>query len=400
MISRISTAGVYAQGLASLLDQQAQLARAQQQLGTGLRLNTAADDPVSAGTAVALDRSFAELQRFGENAKVLQHRLSQQENVLRDFGDQMVRVRELAVQANSTTLSPADRKAIAIELQQVRETMIGLANSSDGNGRFLFGGTQDSQPPFVATGTGVNYVGDQSQRLVDVAPGLAVADAMPGSELFMRTRTGDGRIAATVAAGNTGTGVLGSSGMTDSSLWDGGQYQVNFISAGNYEVRDAGGVLVSSGSYVSGQAIGFRGVQITLTGAPAAGDSYSVQPSPARDIFATVQGLIDTLQKPITTATERAAQQNAMFNAIQDVTTAQDHVLDLRASGGAQLTSIDGAQSTRDAQAETIETTLSSLRDLDYAEAATRMSQHLTALEAAQSSFLRIQSLSLFDKLR
>ncbi len=400
MISRISTAGVYAKGLASLLDQQAQLTRAQQQLGTGLRLNTAADDPVSAGTAVALDRSFAELQRFGENAKVLQHRLSQQENVLRDFGDQMVRVRELAVQANSTTLSPADRKAIAIELKQVRETMIGLANSNDGNGRFLFGGTQDSKPPFVVTGTGVNYVGDQSQRLVDVAPGLAVADAMPGSELFMRTRTGDGQIAATVTAGNTGTGVLGSSGLTDASLWDGGLYKVNFISASNYEVRDAGGVLVSSGAYVSGEAIGFRGVQITLTGTPAAGDSYGVQPSPARDIFATVQALVDTLQKPITTSTERASLQNAMFNAIQDVTTAQDHVLDLRASGGAQLTSIDGAQPTRDAQAETIATTLSALRDLDYAEAATRMNQHLTALEAAQSSFLRIQSLSLFDKLR
>lgn len=400
MTTRISTAGMYAQGLSSILAQQSRLARTQAQLGTGLKINSAADDPVGAGSAVALDRSLAELERFGKNSNVLVHRLSQQENALDDVGDHLNRVRELAIQASSPVLSPSDRKAISDELTVLRQGLIGLANSNDGSGRYLFAGTQDGSAPFVVAGGAVTYVGDQVQKQVDVAPGLAIGDTTPGSEIFLRARTGDGTVSFAPGAANTGAAVLSNTSVTNASAWDQSSYQVNFTAANAYEVRDSANALVASGTYTPGESIAFRGVQVTATGTPNPGDTFDVRPAPARDIFATVQGLIDALGQPSGTAAERATMQNKVFGALQDVATAQDHVLNLRASGGARLAELETATAQRDAQGETIENTLTDLRVLDYAEAATRLSQQRVALEAAQSSFLRIQSLSLFDMLR
>ena len=139
MNTRISTSGVYLQSLSTMLGKQASLSHTQQQLATGKRLVTAKDDPVAAGTAVSLDRSAAELERFGQNANVLGNRLNLQESVLVQAGDRLARVRELTIQANNASLSSEDKKAITAELKVIREELLGLANSQDGSGRYLFG---------------------------------------------------------------------------------------------------------------------------------------------------------------------------------------------------------------------------------------------------------------------
>ena len=128
MNTRISTSGVYQQSLSTMLAKQAGLSHTQQQLATGLRLVTAKDDPVAAGTAVALDRASAELERFGENANLLGNRLNLQESVLAQAGERLARVRELTIQANNASLSSDDKKAITAELKVIREELLGLAN--------------------------------------------------------------------------------------------------------------------------------------------------------------------------------------------------------------------------------------------------------------------------------
>lgn len=400
MIGRISTAGFYQQGLTALLQRQASLAKTQQQLATGLRLTRAADDPLAAGSAVSIDRSIAQLERYGKNADALSNRLNLQEGALTEAGDIMLRLRELAVQANSSVLSPTDKQAIALEVEQLRESMLGIANTADGSGRYLFGGTQDDNPPFVAGSGGVAYVGDQTQRQIDVAPGLALDDVEPGSEVFFRIPTGDGRVSASFGAGNTGTGRIMGFGLMDAAAWDGDTYTVSFTAPDAYEIRDSGGAVVGTGAYVPGDAIEFAGLQLRIEGAPAVGDGFSVGASGRRDIFATIDALTAALNAPSTTPTERAAQQNALAVSLADISQAQDHFIETRAGGGARLAAIDDATDLREAQALTLKETVSGLRDLDYAEASSRFAQELTALEAAQASFVQVQQLSLFQMLR
>lgn len=404
--NRISSNTLYEANIGQLLSRQAALIATQDQISSGRRVNTAADDPLAAGAAVALDRSLAELERFDLNANVLGNRLNLQEGSLAQAGELLQRLRELSIQAANAPLSASDRNTIAREVRQIRDGLLGIANSTDAAGRYLFGGTQDDRPPFVDAVTGITYVGDQTQRRVDVAPALALADAEPGSEVWMRIPTGDGRVAVTAATTNLGTGLLGTFGVVDSAAWAAGGsvgYRVAFTSPTTYEIQDAGGAPLAppqTGTYAPGNTLTFEGLQLRLNGEPAAGDVFTIDPSGRQNLFATVDALAAALEAPATTVTERVRQQNAIFNALADVSSAQDHLIDKRAAGGARLAGIDEASALREATSVTLKATLSDLRDVNIAEAASRLAQQSTALDAAQLSFQRVVSLSLFNYLR
>lgn len=400
MNPRLSTSLLFQQTISQLQSRQAGLAHLQAQMATASKLVSAKDDPVAAGAAVTLDRALAELEQFGSNGNALRHRLNLQESVLAQAGDALGRITTLTVQANGGVLSDADRHDIAIEVRQLRDSLLDMANTPDGTGRYLFGGTRDGSPPFASTAAGVSYGGDQTRRSVEIAPLMSVEDTLPGSEVFMRVRTGDGRIAAGPDAANAGTGVITGSSVTDSAQWDGGGYRISFAADGAWTAEDAAGNPVATGVHTSGDSIAFGGLSLAITGSPAAGDSFSIGPAPTRDVFATIDALLGALAMDPTTDTQRAAQQNALQAAMRDISTAQGHLIDARADGGSRLAALDQADDLRMAQGITIEGTLSEMRDLDYAEAISRFELEMVALEAAQLSFMQMQRLSLFDYMR
>lgn len=399
MTLRISTAGLHAQGLQGLQLRQQQVARTQQQLVTGNKLARAADDPSAMAESQRLDHALSTLAQHGKDAGLLEHRLRSQEQALGDVGSQLARAHELNVLANSPVLSAADRGSIADELRSIRNELISISNRDDGAGRRLFAGTRDGVIPFTDNGSSVSYAGDDSRNQVDVAPDLSIADTDAGSDVFLRVRTGDGIARGIAATSNTGTGVLQSSAVTDNVAWGGQSLKVEFTTPTSYRVVDALGTVLATGAYSPDTAIAAAGIQVVLTGAPATGDTFTVQRAPTRDVFATLQNLADTLDMPVSTPTEQARRSNAVGAALSDIGTAQDHMLSLRAGTGTRLASLDNAANTRDAGDVSLSETLSHLRDVDYAEAASRLSLQLTALEAAQKTMLRVQSLSLFDQL-
>jgi len=400
MNNRISTGMMFSQSVVTMLSKQSKLAHLQQQLSSGQRLVTAKDDPVAAGTAVGLDRAVAQLAQFSSNANNVQNRLGLQENALAQGGDLMTRVTELTVEANNASLTTDDRKAIASELKAIRDQMLSLANSTDGNGRYLFGGTNDGSAPFAKSGDTVSYNGDQTQRQVEIAADTYVADTLPGSEIFMRIRTGDGTLDASVGAGNTGNALLldfsrdGSSG-----TYAGESYTLQFTAADAYDILDANGNVLSSGTYATGSDIGFNGVRLRVDGTPAAGDTISVGPSQSRDVFATLTQLVDALNTDPASDADRAKLQNALQASLRDVKQASAKMIDARAAGGAQLSAIDNATELRASNEVTLKTTLSSIRDLDYASAIGQYQLETAALQAAQTVFKQMQSMSLFQMM-
>lgn len=399
MTLRISTAGMHAQGLQGLLTRQAQAARTQQELVTGTKLFRAADNPSAMAESQRLDHALASLDQHGKNAGLLEHRLRSQEQAFTDVGNQLNRARELAVQANSPVLSAADRSSIANELRAIRSEVISIGNREDGAGRRLFAGARDGVVPFTDNGGSVSYAGDDGRNRVEVAPDLSLDDTDAGSDVFLRVRTGDGVARGVAGAGNTGSGVLQASGVTDHAAWAGKSLTVQFTGAETYEVRDAGNNLLASGSYTANSTISAGGVQVTLTGAPAAGDTFTVERAPTQDVFATLQKLADALDAPASTPAEQARRSNALGAALGDIGSAQDHMLALRSSTGTRLASLDTAADTRAAGEVSLSQTLSGLRDVDYAEAISKLTLQITAMEAAQKTMLRMQSLSLFDRL-
>ena len=400
MINRISSTTMFNQSVSLMLGKQAKLSQLELQLATGKKLVSAKDDPVNAGTAVNLDRSVAELARFELNGNTVQNRLGLQENALAQAGEMMSRIVELTVQANNPALSGEDKKTIAAELKSIHAGLLSLANSTDGNGRFLFGGASDDSSPFsIANGT-VTYTGDQTQKQVEVAPQTFVADALPGSEIFMRIRTGDGIVDGAAAAGNTGTGVLTDLSRDANGAWSGEGYSVRFTGTDTYEVLDSTGTAIQTGTFKASEDISFQGLRIHVEGEPAAGDTFTIAAAGTRDIFSTITGLVSALEMDLGTPAAVAAQQNALQSGIRDVARASEKMIDSRAAGGAQLMALDNAAALREANGVTLKTTLSNMRDLDYAEAISQYQLENAALQAAQTIFSQMQSMSLFNMIR
>jgi flagellar hook-associated protein 1 FlgK len=83
-------------------------------------------------------------------------------------------------------------------------------------------------------------------------------------------------IQTTAAAANTGAGVVSSSAVTNPATWVPGTYTISFSSPTQYQVTNSANAVVASGTYTSGTPISFNGAQVTLTGAPAAADTFAV----------------------------------------------------------------------------------------------------------------------------
>jgi flagellar hook-associated protein 3 FlgL len=168
---------------------------------------------------------------------------------------------------------------------------------------------------------------------------------------------------------------------------------------GSYEVRDSIGSVLDSGSHHDGDTIAYGGVQLRITGEPASGDSFTIAPAGTRDIFSTLDNLVQALGSDPSNAQQLATKQNALQASLRDITTGQQRLIDARAKGGANQAAIDDANALNEAREVNTKISLSEIRDLDYAEALSRYSQEKTALTAAQKVFAQFKQMSLFNEI-
>jgi flagellar hook-associated protein 3 FlgL len=136
---------------------------------------------------------------------------------------------------------------------------------------------------------------------------------------------------------------------------------------------------------------------VGIDGTSAAGDSFTVAPSTKRDVFATIDALIAALEAPVGGSASRAQMHSKVGQLILDVDQATSHVSEARSELGSRVRALDDEEALGEGLGLQLTQTMSELRDLDYAEALSRLSQQLFGLEAAQQSYARTQSLSLFN---
>ncbi len=378
---------------------QRRMAKTQDQVSTGQRVNAPSDDPLAAARIGELDASLSRLDQYQANGVIAKNQLGLEEETLASVIDNLQRVRELAVQANNSTLDDNNRAAIAAELRQRFDSVLALANTTDASGRYLFAGTSETTTPFSNTAGGVVYNGDYRQRSLQVSDERVIAVNDSGAEVFQRVPDGNGTFALQVGAGNTGTGVLGAGTVVDPTAYVADTYTITFSSATDYEVRDSGGALVANGTFASGQSIAFRGLDIPISGQPAAGDTFVASPSGSQDVFSTLDSLITALETPVGDPASKAALHNQVGQALVDLDQATGHVIEARAQIGARLRAIDQEASLNEGFTVQLSQTLSQVRDLDYAKAISMLQQQLFGLDVAQKTFAQTQGLSLFRYL-
>jgi flagellar hook-associated protein 3 FlgL len=401
---RMSSLGFSLGSLSAMMEQQSSLAKLQNQMSLGYRVNTPADDPIAFVHVQELLRSQSESEQFSKNSTLAKNRLSLEEQAFVDTTNVMTRVRELVVKAgNTATLSDADRESIANELAQRLDELQAVANRQDGNNEYLFSGYSTRTQPFSGgDGTPINYVADQGARQLQISSTQRIADSHNGYEVFVNIPEGNGTFATAVNMSNTGSGAIDIGSVVDRASWVPDDYTITFTSPTAYEITDGAtpANVVQTGAYTAGSAITFNGVSVTVTGAPATGDTFTVNRSRNESIFETIGNVVDLLRQPAGSATANAKLTSSLSGSLQQLDQATDHFLGVRAQVGTRLAALDSADASREAMDIDTASTLSDLRDLDYAQALTKMNQQLVGLQAAQLSYSKISNLSLFNYLR
>jgi flagellar hook-associated protein 3 FlgL len=398
---RISTAGMHHAALTALLGQQSVLSKTQSQIASGKRVQTPADDPVAAVHIMELQRALSESDQFSRNADMAKNRLTLEEQALADANTLVQRAHELTVKGNNASVDPASRRMLATEVRSRLKELVDIANRRDANGEYLFSGYATLTQPFAQTGSTIDYFGDQGSRVLQVGPDQRVADGHSGTDVFMTVTEGNGTFVTVATAGNAGNGVIAGGTLVDPAQWVQSDYTLRFTSTnGDYEIVDSAFTVVATGTYTADSAISFNGANINMTGMPAQNDSFTISRSRSEDMFTTLANLAATLESSTATQAERATFNSQMATILQQLDQAGDHLLHVRADVGTRLSSIESAQDALADRKVELETTTSQLRDLDYAEAVSRMNQQLVGLQAAQASYSKIAQLSLFDYLR
>jgi flagellar hook-associated protein 3 FlgL len=400
---RISTNELFRQGTHAMLEQQVKLSKTQLQLASGRRLLNPADDPAGTARALALGQAIETTQQFQLNADAAAGRLGLEDNALKGVTNLLQRVRELAVQTNSGALANADRGAIAAELRQRMDELLRFANTQDASGEYLFAGYQSQTQPFALTAAGaVVYNGDQGQRFLQIGLSRQIAVGDSGHAVFMGIRSGNGSFATDAAPANTGSGVIGPGSVLDPTAYQPHSFTIRYTSATRFEVINdtTGTTVLSDQEYRSNAAIRFNGIEVHITGEPAAGDEFSVRSSDEQDIFATLSRLVGVVETPVGDPASSARLAQGISSTLTDLDQAFERIRQVRAEVGARLNAIDSQKDVNDISILQFQGTLSQVQDLDYAEAVSRLNQQLLGLQAAQQSFVRVQGLSLFDLLR
>ncbi|MDD5176108.1 MAG: flagellar hook-associated protein FlgL [Sterolibacterium sp.] len=190
---RISTGMIYDSGVRSIQSRSSALLLNQQKISSGRRMLSPSDDPVAAARALEVNQAKEINSQFGVTQGNARSTLGLSDGQLSSAGDLLVRVRELSVQAGNAALSESDRKSISAELRARFDELIGLANSTDGTGQYLFSGYQGSNKPFAGSvENGVVYQGDEGQRALRVSSSRNIPVSDSGNDIFMNIKNGNG----------------------------------------------------------------------------------------------------------------------------------------------------------------------------------------------------------------
>jgi flagellar hook-associated protein 3 FlgL len=394
---RISTLGFQTDASQQMQSLETAISQTQSQLSTGIKLQNAADDPVAMAQVNELNAQISASQQYQSNGSALNSNLQIEEQSLTDATNAMQSARDLAVQANNSALTPSQRQDIATQLQQLQQQLISTANSTDSNGNYLFAGEASSTQPFVQSGNSVAYLGSNSVSQVQISSNQRVSSGDSGSSVFMNIPGGNGTFTTAVGSGNSGTATIDTGTVVNSSQWVPDTYTITFTDPTDYKVTNSSGATVTSGTFTSPGAITFDGISTTVTGTPAAGDTFTVSPAGTSSAFNTISSLISALNDPKLSSAQISAQ---VGTAVEQIDGAINNFGVVQASVGARINAITAANTTASGQQTTMTASVAALQDVDYAAATTQLSTEEVALQAAQQSYASIAGLSLFDYLK
>lgn len=408
---RISTNQMYQRGLNNILDLQQRVMKLQDQQSSGLKVLSPSDDPVASAQIELMKNRIGSTELLQKNRQTVESALSLEEGILSDTINSLHRLREIQIQAGNGALSEEDRKTLAVEATSILSQLQDYANTKDANGNYMFSGGQ-STVQAISINSSAQYVynGDSTQRLQAVTHSLKVATNDTGDNVFMRIPNGNGIFTVNqTATPNTGSGVVSTGSVVNASAYVPDNYTMSFAlnSQGKMVVMvsstASGNVVPPTGLpddaplYQDGSVVNFNGMELTVSGTPAPGDSFAINPAKNESIFSTVQRMISNLNKPYKTSVEKASTETENNQLLSQLDKAFSHISNVQADLGARLNQLASAENANQNLLDTSNAALKLLREIDPYQVASELTLQLYNLQIAQKSYVQIQGMSLFN---
>jgi flagellar hook-associated protein 3 FlgL len=402
------------QGLNGLLDAQSSASKRQQQISSGKRVLTPADDPIAAGRILQLSQELKLNTLFDNNAGELQNALEREDVALTSINQLLQRAQELVLQAGDGALAQEQRRFISIEMKGIVDSMAQQMNSRDGNGNFIFSGLNGSEQPFVKEADGrYTFSGDEGQRNIQLGPTSFVQSSSSGKRLFQEITSVSETLIVKASPANRAQppAQIGGAQVIDQKKFSEfypedviiefrpiDEVEPPRLTYSITQVSD-GRVLLNNQEFQTGQLIEFEGAAVRISGKPLPGDTFIVNSTDKKGLLATLEDFSLQLDKLTDSSLDRGTLTDEIANTLTNLDVSQTKLLEGQSYVGARLNLVERVQSTNaDIQLAT-QASLSKLEDLDFAEAISQLTQETFILEAAQASYARISGLSLFNYL-
>jgi flagellar hook-associated protein 3 FlgL len=394
---RVPTLQTSREAISLITARQAEQARLQNQIASGLRVQSPGDDPAAAAQAELARSRLAHLAQDQRATQLATSVLSTADGALAQGTDLIESARDAIVAAGNGAYNAVDRQALAMQLRGTRDQLLKLANTPDGAGGFVFGGQGTQVGPVSGTVTPAYGPMAGTQQVGESAQYDATVD---GRTVFMTLPQGNGVFVTASAPGNTGSGWIGAGSVADASQLTGHGYTVAIggtAAAPTYTVNDTttGTALASNVAFSAGAAIDIDGQRVQISGTPAPGDSFTLAPAGRQSVFATLDDAIALLEGSPTTP--------AYNEGLERVHTGLDRALDgmslARTRVGEALRGVEAGTDTDGQQTLSVTQRRSALQDLDLAQAISDLQSSQTATDAALKTYAQSARKSLFDLL-
>lgn len=413
---RISTSQFLSMNVQTMDNQQSELSQFYAEISSGTSLTTPSDNPLGAAQAVQLSMQGATLSQYSTNQSSALTQLGSEDSTLSSVTTTLQSMNTQLLSAGDATLNDTNRSAIAATLEQLNTSLMTLANTKSPSGDYLFGGFQAASQPFTLNSAGtVVYNGDNGVSSTQISDSTSVATGDSGASVFMSVTPETASPVAYASSANTGTAVVGAVSTTNAAAsTNGDTYGITFTVTGGvttYTVSDTnstGTTTTAAQPYTAGSAItlGTSGQSVSISGTPASGDSFTVQPAtqvPAAQggtsIFATIQNMITALQAPADTPASMAALQNTLNTGLTQVANTLSNVTTVQATVGGRENQIQAMQTVNQNQTLQNTNSLADLTSTNLASTISKYTQTQYSLQASEQAFVQVQQMSLFQYL-
>ena len=392
----------------TLTAQEAQVNTLQQQIATGLKVQTPNQNPAAYQTAALGNDQISQLTNDNVTQATIQTQLGAANNAYSSATTLLDKVQSIVLQALNGSSNPQNLNALSTQVQSAMQQLVSVGNTVAPNGSYLFGGSRGALAPFQPDATGnIVYFGDAGQGQATIGQGETASTLVTG-QVFTSALAGDGISTVAANSTNTGSGQMLQQGLVNASVANSFQQStspitVSFSVSGNTTTYTAtqGGTTLSTGTLGSnGQTnVQLAGVVYEISGAPANGDSFTISPARPQSAFALLKQISTALSGAGTTPAQVAKTNQLLNQSLAGLAQYQQAVTTAQAQNGVTLQALANAATGNTAQQTAVQTAVNNATAVDMPAAITALDQTMTALQAAMKTFGSAQSLSLFKYL-